>query len=209
VDHFRRAQADHFSLAPKEQITYEVMEPHRPLDDAPSGKRWMAIDALADHRFKDRNDVQAVRQAVAQCIAYGEERSCLRLARLGRFQELELWVHENIASRRLHLSGRFRQIKASLTFSLIRFETEEPAVWFKAVGVPNRREFPLTVTISGLFSCFLPEVIATRPEWDGWLALDAPGTLLSGCSSISLWESSARDLAKLQIHSLSILSRAR
>jgi hypothetical protein len=121
---------------------------------------------------------------------------------VGWFEALEQWVQEEIASRGLHLSGQYRQLNASPTFSLIRFETEGPAIWFKAVGVPNRREFPLTVTLAGLFPRFIPELIATRPEWDSWLALEAQGSVLRDCSSISHWESTAGDLAQLQINSL-------
>jgi hypothetical protein len=58
-----------------EQIPYEVMEPHGPQYQTPSEKRWMAVDLLVENRFHDRNDFQAVRQAVAQCIGYGEKPS--------------------------------------------------------------------------------------------------------------------------------------
>ena len=85
---------------------------------------------------------------------------------------------------------------------MIRFETDGPAVWFKAVGAPNQREYPLTLALAHYFSRFLPEIIATRPEWNGWLAREAEGTLLNECSTLASWEAVATDLAELQIQSL-------
>jgi len=39
----------------------------------------------------------------------------------------------------------FHQLNGCETFSLIRFETTQLPVWFKAVGKPNLHEFPITV----------------------------------------------------------------
>jgi Phosphotransferase enzyme family len=186
-----------------EQITYEIMEPHVPRrDEAPRDKHWVAVDSLVESGFHDPNDFQALRQAVAQSIACGEDPFPGPFARLGWFHELEEWVQEKIGPQGLHLNGRFRQLNAYPMFSLIRFETEGPAVWFKAVGVPNRRELPLTLTLARLFSCSIPEIIATRSEWGGWLSREAVGSLLTECSTLGAWEAAARDLAELQIHSL-------
>lgn len=186
-----------------EQITYEIMEPHEPRrDEAPCDKRWVAVDSLVESGFHDPNDFQAIRRAVAQSIASSEGASCGPFARLGWFHELEHWVQEEIRPHGLHLSGRFRQLSAYPTFSLIRFETEGPAVWFKAVGAPNRREFPITVALARRFSRFLPEIIAARSEWDGWLSLETEGLLLDKCSTLEGWEAAARNLAELQIQSL-------
>jgi len=191
-------------LSGSEQIRYEVMEAHRSRNGAPTGMLWMAVDALADHRLRDRRDAQAVRRAVEQCIPFDEQRLREPFARLGWFQELGHWIQEEIAPRGLRLNGSFRQLNASPTFCLIRFETDGSPIWFKAAGVPNRQEFRITVALTRLFSRFLPEIIATRPEWNGWLALEAPGKLLCDCPMISRWASAARDLAELQIHSLSL-----
>jgi hypothetical protein len=111
-------------------------------------------------------------------------------------------VQEQIRACGLHLNGRFRQLNACPTFSLIRFETDGPAVWFKAVGAPNQREYPLTLALARLFPRFLPQIIATRPEWNGWIALEAEGLLLRECSTLASWGPVARDLAELQSHSL-------
>jgi hypothetical protein len=101
-----------------------------------------------------------------------------------------------------HLNGSFRQLNASPSFSLIRFETDGPALWFKAVGEPNQREFPITCELSRLFPRYLPIVLGTRPEWNGWLTHEAVGKLLSDAQENALWEKSASSLAELQIDSI-------
>lgn len=188
--------------AGSERIAYEIMEPRKPQDGFPHDMLWAPVKSLVESAFRDRDDFQAVRQAVAQSIASAEAASRGPFACLGWFRELEQWVQEEIGAQGLHLSGGFRQLNACPTFSLIRFETDGPAVWFKAVGAPNKREYALTLALTRSFSRFLPEIISTRAEWDSWLSREAEGPLLNECSEFGAWETAARDLAQLQIHSL-------
>ena len=184
------------------QNRYEIMEPCAPDAEAPRGKEWVAVDCLIESAFRDACDVQAVRQAIAQTMAYAEDTSRGPFGRLGWFPDLQHWVQEQIGTQGLYLNGRFRQLNACPTFSLIRFETDGPAVWFKAVGDPNQREYPLTFALARSFPRFLPQIIATRRESNGWLAREAEGPLLHECSGLASWEAAAADLAELQIHSL-------
>ena len=190
-----------------EQIIYEIMEPHEPRGHAPHDKHWVAVDSLDESGFHDRNDFQAVRQAVARSIAKSEDSFRGPFARLGWFHELERWVQEEIAPQGLLLSGRFCQFNAYPTFSLIRFETNGPAFWFKAVDEPNQREYPITLALARLFSEFLPEIIATRPEWHGWVSRESEGGLLKVHSTPEAWKAVARDLADLQIKSVCASAR--
>lgn len=185
-----------------QQIWYEIMEPCSPDDRARHDKRWVAADCLVESAFRDPGDFQAALQAIAQSMTYAQNTRSGPFGRLGWFPDLQQWVQEQIGTRGLRLNGRFRQLNACPTFSLIRFETDGPAVWFKAVGAPKQREYPLTLALAHLFSRFLPDIIATRPEWNGWLAREAEGTLLNECSTLASWEAVATDLAELQIQSL-------
>jgi hypothetical protein len=67
-------------------------------------------------------------QAIAQTMAYAEDTSRGPFGRLGWFPDLQRWVQDQIGTQGLHLNGRFRQLNACPTFSLIRFETDGPAV---------------------------------------------------------------------------------
>lgn len=102
----------------------------------------------------------------------------------------------------LELTDFLRQFNASPVFNLIRFETTGPAVWFKAVGEPNLREFPITARLAELFPGFMPEIVAIKPEWNGWLCREVNGRNLGEAKDIEAWERAAADLAKLQIESI-------
>ena len=117
--------------------------------------------------------------------------------------ELRHWTAHVIRPLGLELTGPLRQYNASPSFSLIRFETNGPAVWFKAVGEPNLREFPITLKLAELFPRFMPEVLGTKPEWNGWLSREVDGQNLGETKDIALWEQAATDLARLQIQSIS------
>src|SRR5262249_33510396 len=90
-----------------------------------------------------------------------------------------------------------QQFNTEPTFALVRLETNGPALWFKAVGEPNLREYGITLAISALFPSFVPELIAAHPAWNGWLSKEVEGRQL-GDSSTLLWERAARALGELQ-----------
>jgi hypothetical protein len=191
------------SGASSEATVYEIMEPCEPAADAPLGKYWVSVSGLTESAFCDPNDFEALRQAVAQAIEDIESAPRAPFGRLGWFEEVEDWVQEQIAPHRLDLTGRFRQLNASPTFSLIRFETDGPAVWFKAVGAPNDHEYPITLALTHLVPRFVPTVLATRPDWNAWLSFEAEGPLLLGeTCGLAAWKAAARDLAELQMHSI-------
>jgi hypothetical protein len=102
----------------------------------------------------------------------------------------------------LRVTGKFRQFNASATFSLIRFETDGPALWFKAVGEPNVQEFRISRTLACLFPAFVPRILAMREEWNAWLMIEVPGTHPDQNTHIEVWATLTRTLADLQIASI-------
>jgi len=123
-------------------------------------------------------------------------------ARLGWFKDLCGWVQQEVTARGFQLNGNFRQLNASPSFSLIRFETDGPAVWFKAVGDPNQHEFPITALLARLFPRRLPQVLAIQPASNGWLATEFEGIELSDAKDIRPWKTAAEELATMQIESI-------
>lgn len=90
-------------------------------------------------------------------------------SRLGWIDEAIAWVESSTGSR-LALTESIRQYNAGGAFSLIRFQTEDgKAYWMKATGEPNAHECSITLRLTELCNEFLPEVIATRPQWNAWL----------------------------------------
>lgn len=180
---------------------YQVMECVCNSEEHASDTVWKSIRSLTRDSFQDEADYRALQQLHMEANSY-ESDPASPFARRGWFTELRSWVTRSIEPSGLHLSGPFRQFNASPSFSLIRFETNGPAVWFKAVGEPSLREFPITLKLAQLFPEYIPRVIGTQPAWNGWLSLEATGTNLDKTKEITNWTAAAAALAKLQIESI-------
>jgi Phosphotransferase enzyme family len=191
-------QPDLAALVPGDnQICYEVAEHWRHSRGADVPTKWVSVDDLHQSSFASPYDQAITQQSLADCVnsARGS------FAQLGWFKELYEWVEEGIAPGGIHLSGNFSQLNASPSFSLIRFETDGPAAWFKAVGEPNLRELSITLTLARLFPKHLPRVLATLPASNGWLTSEVEGAQL-GLQEIGLWKAAAETLAGLQVESI-------
>ena len=164
--------------------------------------QWVPFSVLAHDSLIGASDYLAIQQSIALCSGEGKESPSGPFARLGWFKELHEWVETVIEPLGFHLSGNVRQLNASPSFSLVRFETDGPALWFKAVGQPNQREFLITCTLAHLFPNYIPGVLAGRPEWNGWLTREAAGKLLGEVREDALWQRAAAALAELQIDSI-------
>lgn len=164
--------------------------------------RWLSVSALSSESFADQSDYSALERSVSEIRTRAGGGSAGPFACLGWFKELLDWIDDVIEPLGFHLNGNFRQLNASSSFSLIRFETDGPALWFKAVGEPNKKEFPITCTLARLCPGYLPTILAARPEWNGWLTREVAGKLLCETQEAALWEQAATALAKLQIVSI-------
>ena len=160
------------------------------------------VSDLSQDSFTDQFDYAVMRHSLAECKAGERGRPAGPFARLGWFSELREWVEAVVEPRGWQVAANFRQFNASHSFSLIRFETNGPALWFKAVGEPNHREFPITCRLAQLFPNYLPPILATRPDWNGWLAQEVEGINLGETDEITLWEAAAKAIAELQIESI-------
>jgi len=185
------------------QIRYQAAEHCSASGKPKMPTQWVPFSSLAHDSLIGASDYLAIQQSIALCSAEGKESTSGPFARLGWFKELREWVEAVIEPLGFHLNGNVRQVNASPSFSLVRFETDGPALWFKAVGEPNLREFLITLTLTGLFPKYIPQVFAARPEWNGWLTPEVEGTSLSETQEITSWETAAVALAKLQIESIS------
>lgn len=184
------------------EAEYELMEVCERPAQVPKDSRWVAIGSLVESSFSDRYDFQVVQTMFAQSSTENSNKFRGPFAYLDWFGDLRRWVEREIRAYGLHLTGEFNQLNACPTFSLIRLETDGPAVWFKAVGKPNLREYALTLALSQSCSAFLPSILGSHAEWNGWLTREVEGSLLDANSVSIAWEAVARDLAALQIHSL-------
>jgi hypothetical protein len=180
---------------------YQVMECSGPTRPHP-GAEWVRVSSLSERTFANPADQVAVQRSLAECDRDAGAVALGPFARLGWFRELQGWIEEVIGPLGFHLTGSCSQLNASPSFSLVRFETSGPAVWFKAVGEPNLREFPITLALARLVPQYIPPILAARPEWNGWLAMEVEGTNLGEAQDAHHWNTAASALAKLQIESI-------
>lgn len=185
-----------------EQPLYQVMETREAGTAVSDEMRWLPLDSISDQSFADEQDLVAATGTLRQIAEFQNGEVTHPFGRPQWIEQLLVWIQYGIEPYGLCLTGKFRQLNASPTFALLRFETNGQAVWFKAVGEPNLREFPISVTLSRLFPGFVPTVIATHPAWHGWLTTEFPGSTLDEVSDACAWQQAARTMAELQVGSV-------
>jgi hypothetical protein len=180
---------------------YHLVEVNPREASLPEGLRPVRITALARDQFRCAEDFDIVASVLAKDC--DSESRCSSFGKLGWFESLSAWVREVTESHGLTWDGTFEQLHAAPRFSLIRFVTSPCALWFKAVGEPNTREFQITQALAALLPDFVPRIVAVRSECNGWLAKEAAGATLDTVHDDGFWISAADSLAKLQIASIS------
>lgn len=174
----------------------------------PEHAYWKNIAALLPGSLSSASDFAAVNTFVSGLDTANDDHRQPFL-KPDWFWAVSSWVEDSLCPYSRRLTGRFEQFNASSTFSLIRFETDNGPVWFKAVGEPNLREFPISLALARVCPTHVPRILASNPEWNAWLADQASGQSLSECSDTSRWEQAAQSLAHLQIHALSTCESVR
>jgi aminoglycoside phosphotransferase (APT) family kinase protein len=181
---------------------FQVMECVHPDGPLPGTGSWVLVSSLTIASFRDAEHSRRILNALRTLSQDDEGRREGPFARPGWLREMCRWIAQQIAPMKIRLTGNFRQLNASASFSLIRFETTGPAVWSKAVGKPNCHEFNLVSTLAALFSSYLPPIVAVRPEWNAWLTTEMEGTSPDADSNFSMWKTISARLAELQIASV-------
>jgi hypothetical protein len=179
---------------------YVILEPRDAAWQPSPGFRWVSRDGLRNS-LSSKEEAQLLEDALAKADAYNSGTLHGTFARAGWFDELVSWVQGQLDPYGLTITGEFRQLNCGPTFSLVRLETSGPAVWFKAVGEPNLREFPITTALAQHFPSYVPTLIGTQPSWNGWLTFEAEGSILNEKSDIATWEKASQTVAELQIQS--------
>lgn len=179
---------------------YEVMESRNVDQSIPPHCAWLSVMQLSGAALSEE-ECSAVLGALNEVQGYVSGLTKGPFGKPGWIEELLGWVQRQIEPLGYVLSRDVRQFNASPTFALLRFETNGPAVWFKAVGEPNQRELPIVVALSRLLPVFVPRLIATHPSFHGWLTAECQGLTLQEMADVASWEKAAETLAGLQIDS--------
>lgn len=192
-------EVDLKKLATVDGTKYEIFEVLERPERLPAELTSLCASALAlaplvrpeDRTLLER--ISAYPESLPLCGRAGP------FSHLGWFEQAKVWVDESLSSSGQRLTGRFRQLTAGASFSLMRFETEGDAVWFKAVGERNVREYAVTLELAAAAPQCIPEILACRPEWHAWLAREAPGTALSQSDDARKCQAAVRQFAEVQI----------
>jgi hypothetical protein len=171
-------------------------------DDLRGAEEWKLMSALLVECFRRQLDFSAIHAFRAGLERKGEGQEASPFLQPDWFTDVSSWVADALRPFALHLTGSFQQFNADSLFSLIRFETNGRAAWFKAVGAGNAREFPITMALAQSCPARLPKILASKPEWRAWLAAEASGVCLSTKPDSRAWEDVAANLAGLQIMSI-------
>lgn len=91
------------------------------------------------------------------------------LSHLGWIDEAVDWVRTT-AGKTFSSKKDTEQLNAGAGFALLRFRSDDGCdYWLKATGEPNTHEPSITSCLSKLCGGYLPEFIASKPEWNAWL----------------------------------------
>jgi Phosphotransferase enzyme family len=168
----------------------------------PAGCKWRLLSSLSQGPTLRPLDVEAIAMFRTELARKEHKSRSAPFLQPDWFTDVTRWITEILLSHALRLTGPFEQFNADSLFSLIRFETCGPAVWFKAVGAGNSRELPVTLALTRLCPAHLPKILACKPDWNAWLAEETSGVSLADRREPRLWNDAAAALAQLQMASI-------
>ena len=177
-----------------------ILECAKQNQKAPAETCWMPVHVAAD--CTSTEEAATIRDALAELASYTSGEKPGPFAKLGWLRELFRWTYEQTAPLGMRLTGNFRQYNASPAFSLLRLETDGPALWFKATGEPNAHELPTTLLLARFFPNHVPRILGVHTSWNGWLSEEVAGSPLDELTECSAWERAVEGLAELQIESI-------
>lgn len=180
-------------------VPYHAVAAVPPTQAPPAGMQWACTQSLTEASFSRDGEFAAI-DAFRSKFGTGRTDGAVQpFLKPNWFTEVKNWVGRSLRPHSLRLSGEFQQFNASLSFSLIRFGTTGEPVWFKAVGEPNIREWSVTLALGRLGPAFIPQILASKRNWNAWLTLQAPGKSLTSSGETQFWQSAASSLSSLQI----------
>jgi hypothetical protein len=188
------------SLDTDEGVVCVVARLQSALESLPMDLAWKHPDSV---QSSDRASLDA---ALKEFDLYNSGAEASSFGRYESLDDLRAWytpILDNLGVRAKQLV----QWNGDQWFQLFRIEAEAsdasaavgPNVfWFKAVGHPNTREYAVTRLLAAEFPRFFPEIVGSKPEWNGWLMREVPGHELDKETTRRPWSLTARVLAAIQ-----------
>jgi len=180
---------------------FVVLESKDGLCLRPQGLEWFTIHHALSNVLFSNQERRVLKSSHARLTSGAYTNGSGPFARLGWMRELQDWVGSIIRPMGMELKG-FTQLNGCETFSLVRFATTQQPVWFKAVGEPNMHEFSISHALAKFFPRYVPNILATKYAWHGWLMSDGGGATLDETTDPTAWQRAITTLADLQIESI-------
>jgi len=180
---------------------FVVLESKDGLCLRPQGLEWFTIHHALSNVLFSNQERRVLKSSHARLTSGAHANGSGPFARLGWMRELQDWVGSIIRPMGMELKG-FTQLNGCETFSLVRFATTQQPVWFKAVGEPNMHEFSISHALAKFFPRYVPNILATKYAWHGWLMSDGGGATLDETTDPTAWQRAITTLADLQIESI-------
>ncbi len=166
---FKTVLLDRFGDCPggDHVVAAEVIGADRP-DEWQGRFGWTAFAKIQAHDIPDPD-----RAAIDKLLTLGATGRG-PFSRLRWTDQLLDWIAEETDLDHSHLSREFQHLNGTANDSLIRIHRRNAsALWFKAVGEANLREFQSTKMLSRYFPAYLPTILAICEDCNGWLMEDA------------------------------------
>jgi hypothetical protein len=159
---------------------------------------WAKFDRVSP------NDISGSPRAAIQKLLQTGAMGHGPFSRLGWTAELMNWAETESSPNHSRFSGHLQQLNGGDDGTLIQISRINAApYWFKASNDIGRAELRFTRLLSQRFPDYVPRLIATHEDWNGWLMEDAGTSLdqLGAVHSTHLYRL-GRALANLQISSI-------
>lgn len=181
---------------------YAILETLDQNQQAFPGAAWMPVTQAREKAVCSSADQDVMRRSFEELARFARDSSAAPFAKPGWLHELIRWVQKQVDPLGLRLTGNVLQLTGAPTFSLLRLETNGPALWFKAAGRPILHELPVSVAVSRLFPEFTPPLLGVHATWNGWLTREVSRNTLDDFTEAAVWQKAAETLARLQILSV-------
>jgi|HubBroStandDraft_1064217.scaffolds.fasta_scaffold41015_2 hypothetical protein len=182
------------------RCNYQVLESCDPLWVPPKNYALFRAGSVSPESFVSPEESRILGCSLRLLNEYDSGAKPGPFARSGWLGRLRAWVQQQLRPHGLVLADRQRHVNSSPFFNLMRFETVcDSAVWFKAVGEPNRREYPITVGLGQDYPRYFPKLLGIHPQWHGWLTAESSLPLLQDTDDIEKWKCAVETLADLQV----------
>lgn len=120
-------------------------------------------------------------------------------ARPGWRDEVVSWVDRQLSTRALGTVRAIEQVRVWETSQVLRLDTGQTRLYFKARPEGGGAEAPLTRHLAASQPRLMPEVIAVEPDRRWLLMCEAQGDDLMDVGDLSRWEAAAAGIARLQM----------